>query len=472
MSRTESDNVDSGLTFLISQLSSRKISFTPPTDIQFSQLKKAVAGNRNTLGDIKPKQPKAFDLNNTWGVVSSTWEATKSIDKLGRRHLRLIPWILFYPPNDESSWLGRDEYFTAAYLSWLQRFKRVSSIASLLHVFLQSYPLELRTFQIWREGLHKLIYQNDSIRLIRWRKRCQKYFLLDPEGCAKFAGGSLKSDQKVQEIITEAGFTGELVSSGFLKDVQERILRHTENLLREKEIDSQKLEKVIDVLTIDGKTLRFPDLRQASANSLLLPYVSFDPESDIQEIIQGFLLSHFGDPRVSPALWQGVDSSAKEVIFRWLVGATLKDFFRLLDDTAYAEHWKYRKPFWSAYLDDMTDAWVVLGPAARRKANWLYYSGKTKDYGRLPRSATVRSDQSVLLMRIGGITVAEWCHEGKCRLWLRDNQLAPRFYKRSYVRDELVSGADFEQIHYAARYGTWQAQLASWIASQTGIRIF
>ena len=37
-------------------------------------------------------------------------------------------------------------------------------------------------------------------------------------------------------------------------------------------------------------------------------------------------------------------------MLRWMVSASLDDFFALIARRAQEDHWRYRKAFWSAYL--------------------------------------------------------------------------------------------------------------------------
>ena len=38
-------------------------------------------------------------------------------------------------------------------------------------------------------------------------------------------------------------------------------------------------------------------------------------------------------------------------------------------------------------------------------------------------------EQSVLLLRMSGVTIAEWSHNGSCRMWLDGNKDAPKLYQ-------------------------------------------
>ena len=183
-------------------------------------------------------------------------------------------------------------------------------------------------------------------------------------------------------------------------------------------------------------------------------------------------MRHLSDPRISMrGGWMGISEQIRHVMFRWLVGLELRDFFRLLDETALDRHWRYRKAFWSAYLDQdyISDAWVTLGPEAAKIAH-RKLEGGNKGAGMLWGNG-VKANHSVLIMRIDSITIAEWSHNGTCRFWLDGNKHAPKLYQEDYSRRGLMNGADFEQRHSSADRGAWQDSVAHWIKDNTGIKM-
>jgi hypothetical protein len=147
----------------------------------------------------------------------------------------------------------------------------------------------------------------------------------------------------------------------------------------------------------------------------------------------------------------------------------LEDFFRLLDETALDRHWRYRKLFWMAYFQRelITDAWVVLGPHASRMAELSFDQGDLAT-GKLKAGGGIQGNHSVLLLRLPGMTVAEWSHNGTCRIWLDGNPQAPKMYQMSYSRAELVHGEDFSQRHHGTEHGSWQRSIADWVGENIG----
>ena len=215
-------------------------------------------------------------------------------------------------------------------------------------------------------------------------------------------------------------------------------MRHVSNLLRSDKMELSVLERVFAFITEESGQFRFPEKSREIANHLLLPLANENPSPEIQDRIREFLLSHLGDPRITPDSWQGVAWSAREVMLRWLVGVALEDFFRLLDAIALDRHWRYRKAFWSAYLerDRITDAWVILGSRVRDVA-WASLSEGAEHYAGFRKRSGVQSNHSVLLLKVGPLTVSEWSHDGSCRVWLSDNQYAPPFLSALVYQEQF-----------------------------------
>jgi hypothetical protein len=260
----------------------------------------------------------------------------------------------------------------------------------------------------------------------------------------------------------------------------ERLLDPLKEELGRQKPSIDRLNRSLVWLERDGQ-LRFEDQRIRTATALLSPFIDRSPAPDIQNAIQTFLLRTIGDPRSKRPRWQGVPESVRNVLFRWLVRMSLEDFFQILDATAQDSHWKFRKAFWTAYLqhDVITDAWIVLGPEAGRLLRREFEDGTGA--GKLKTGTGVLPTHSVLLMRIGNLTIAEWSHNGKCRAWLEGSPGAPKFYEPSYSRSQLAppvrrtgstrNGPRWEQSHIASERGIWQGTIANHIADETGIRI-
>ena len=156
-------------------------------------------------------------------------------------------------------------------------------------------------------------------------------------------------------------------------------------------------------------------------------------------------------------------------MLRWMVSASLDEFFTLIARHAQREHWTYRKAFWGAYhkRDYISRAWVILGENAEFEARQRWGQA-------MPAHGVVRGsspDHCVLLLHIGNVVIAEWSHNGTCRAWLENSKQCPRLYRDEYSRSELTANAGYEQRHAGNLHYTWQQQLAAVIRETTGIGV-
>lgn len=225
---------------------------------------------------------------------------------------------------------------------------------------------------------------------------------------------------KFDEYLTEAGLSPGLENSLFVESATRHLLRAVEAVLSQDPSVDFDYEKVFDCLA-RSEVLRFGHLKVPIAVALLKPFAKQKAPERARELVGNFLCQTIGDPRIHRRHWHDIPEEVRNVLLRWLVGDSLEDFFRVLDRTALDRHWVYRRAFWLAYFDRelIDDAWIVVDPAAapilRRN-----FAGEVRA-GRLRRGANVQVNHSVLLLCIRGVTIAEWSHNGKCRVWRRGN---------------------------------------------------
>ncbi len=434
------------------------------------------AGKRieELFGDLEARAPKLFDLEQIWKRVRTAWK-NRDLDSLSVRDVRMTPWVLFYPTGFEKKWLALDEDFLREYdrLSRERRSDRPSII--LLREFLRAGKPEHPTYELIREILRKRLLNSRTIVVRRWKERCANYGFLLKHNEAELLKAWRQSASSASEFLAKAGLSPGLENSDLVHRAVAQLLLETRKQLASNRNASENLRLALTWLELNGK-LRLETLRLEIARCLLEPFVDRKPEPSVAGILRAFFLNCFGDPRLGGiAGWAGVPEEQRRVLLRMLVELALEDFFRLLDRTALDRHWRFRKAFWTAYLDKelITDAWMVLGPAAAREARRHLDQDMSRSAGRLRAGTGVLRDHSVLLMRIGPVTVAEWSHNGCCRFWLDGNRRAPRLYERQYKGSDLNHYAEpiFQQRHAGSERGAWQHKIANWLRDQTGFRM-
>jgi hypothetical protein len=419
------------------------------------------------------QMPSPMDLVKLWQRVDRVWRDTGSLDSLVSRDRRWLPHLLFDDPGERSAF-GRSAEFTNHYLQSSDRAPRASESRALVFSFFLLYPRHFETFRVWRNGVRSRLRAVQRGSLARWRNAVWEHHLLEEDGPERVARLLLQSDRDPMRVLDELGFTPQLQSGRFVQEVLRAALKGVAASLRSAQASESLLERINLMLRDEARKPRFEALRVDECHALLLPFVEEQPPEEVGTWIQEFLISAWGDPRLVVARWNGVSSEARSVLLRWLTGATLRFFLEILDRTA-DRIWKYRRSFWQHYLDlgVIEEAWPVLGTQARGHARSIRGS-EFIDHGHLYGAMP---NQSVLLMKIGDVIVAEWSHSGRCRLWRDDDPNAPVLFQREYPEPSSRGGPrapvpDIEahgQTHHGSEYGNWQRSLARKIQRMTGI---
>ncbi len=382
--------------------------------------------------------------------------------------LRRLPWVLFYPKTDSEevrrAWLGNQPAVVLDYQEWLGQRRRTSPLVALLHELLRFYPADLPTFGDWLELLRRSVNGARSPALQQ----------LDPDLFLR------SGDRKVvarmvadrQADVEKLGLTPGLARCEFLRSGARKVMRATSQHIRSGKISREEIDGLLNVLELDdGLRFRNAEMYRETAEALLLPFAEKQDNNPLgMEKVCAWFVRRFGDPRLHAHgyRWRDVPDEARKIVVKWLVRGTFEQFFQLLQHTAYDRHWRYRQAFWKRYLQHnmVEEAWFVLGTRARTMLRRISNKESTWNNGTLAGAA---SDQSVLLMRIGGVTIAEWSHNGSCRIWCEENVSAPRLYDDDYARAQLVcNSADFVQPHHSSASGGWQSHVARQIKRYTG----
>lgn len=447
---------------------------------EYPKLHSIAENVKQELGKVAPRKPDEYSLEETYEILKSVSRADHSISTLPTKHIRRAPWVLFQKREADSQPLATNRDLLNSYLSRVRKKKSSSNVSTLAYCFLYFYPYQYDFFEDIRKAIKDLVAKAQTPRLYRIHYCDEQIGILQHNGPKLLANKILATEQNADKILSEFCLSGTLNTQGFafysffygISIINKKLINQSCNLKQLNQLLNWAITKE------DSKnSLRYPRLRIKLADGLLQPFNKDTPTSDLQQNIKKFLLEYYGDPRISSAMWQGVDQAALKVMYRWLVKATLEDFFRFLDHVASFDreadrHWTYRRAFWTAYLEAgmIEEAWVAFGPKA-----WQEAKRRLKDlvhyYAELRPGNNVKSNHAVLLLRVGGLVITEWSHVGKFRVWNADNDQVPRFYKPNYQRKELVLNPDFEASHQASDYGRWQYKLSTFIRKQSGFSI-
>ena len=431
-------------------------------------LTRAAAEVERRLGDTKGQMPPTARLQDIADRVRSVWRRTQSLAEVSRQDLRHIAWVAFYPPGAPEEWLGGQVAFWRRLEERLESTSASSAIGSLAPSFLMTYPYDLATFQAAAATIGQLLGGSTRPRLHRWKERVRGFGLLDKNAHASLAKRLLTDGASVPDLLEQCGLAGLLGRSRFLECVQQQLEGRMTAQLAAGASSTTAIARFAAVAELEGR-LRFEHRRRDIATALLQPFLSRNPTADVQQAIQAFLLRHLGDVRVTVQGWLGVPQEIRAGMLRWMVRGTLDTFFEIVRLTAEDRMWNARKQFWSRYLERglVTDAWIALGPDAAQYAARLPRES-AGGAARLLRGTGVLAGHSILLMRLGNLTVVDWSHNGKCRIWRAANRAAPQVYLREYQRQHVTVGADLEVVHRSG----WQEEISEWLRHETGVRVW
>ncbi|MBU1700319.1 MAG: hypothetical protein KJ970_15800 [Candidatus Eisenbacteria bacterium] len=416
--------------------------------------------------DVAPAEPENFDPEVTYKAIVREFASNGNLNSLAPQYLRQAPWVLFYELKKQTV-LGKNPKIVSALLQTLRNKPRSGPIISLWHVFLRDYPTDWQTFESIRIGVKDLL-KCQLVGLRKARLREDNFHLLDKNGPERMAKLIYESDRPILDIYEEAGLVNELARGLFAKVTFSEIFGRLRNGLENGSVEENRLTRVFKYAR-EGDRIRIEGAKGELAEALLEPFIEDTPPENLKKAIQSFLLDTVGDPRISKGAWQGIGKQAQNVLYRWLVGASLKQFFNLLDETAQQHMWRYRHVFWDAYYKNgfVKDAWVALGSHASARARY----DKTGSYEQSATLGGSQGNQSVLFMKIGSITITEWSHSGKCRIYKNTDSNKPELYQGYYHAQRLRLGGDFEVTHHGSESGKWQKTISDKIYNETGALI-
>lgn len=304
----------------------------------------------------------------------------------------------------------------------------------------------------------------------------------DPERGPAALGKILVNSQERTRLLERTGLQPSDIQGGYVEASFSALLLE---LARRSAIPSptDAIKEGNGVLTL-GTTL---GEGTAKANAGLLAYVllkpwgSNDPPAEYSEQLIKLLVERFGDPRTAKRAWKTLaDQLVRDhglvdaervlgVFYRWVTEKTVRLFFDLIARTTERpDQWKERRSFWESYLDHkyVERAWFALGLDARSLARQAQATHGLP-FGRVGGNGAA-SSQSVLLMKMGRLTIAEWSDNGRARFWV-DDKRAPEFDQQFYEGQGLRTMAGGDSFAAIAHQGRWYSKFANHIYEMTGI---
>ncbi len=431
----------------------------------------ALAQRGDAAGAQAVRRP-AVDLDEVAARLIAALDAGEDPSPLDWRH---APWCLWRaePP------LATHDRALTRLLSEITRSERRGPYRRLASVYLIDYaPGRPRIGEIGRA-----LAARAAAAGAPWHDLQRDYRVFDgPEGVRALTEAALAGRETVPALLGRRGLTAIMAGSGLAE------ASHLDGLDllagRRAASATAHLDQVRGwCLAADGTPL-YQAHRAAMVNALVMPFRGTMPSAADRDALGGFLLARFGDPRVKPGSWIGMDEAAA-ILKRWLTEQSLRQFFDVVDRIAPDGMWKYRRAFWSAYhaRDLILNAWVVFGQDGASEARRAF--GRDIQFGKFAKGGRkqVMPGHAVLLLDLGRCIVADWSHNGYCNIWSADDPGRPRFmtalsYTTDDVRREIPSErteAVLRKHNIFAHSGSdnyvWQSRVAACILEMTGYRL-
>jgi EH_Signature domain len=316
-----------------------------------------------------------------------------------------------------------------------------------------------------------------------WDKLQAKYAVFDgAEAAARIARLALKERTSVHSVFEAAGISGPLLGGEFARAVHDeglRIISRTSVPAASEHVGTIRRWSLRSDLR-----LMFENSKVEVARAVVHPFGDRIPAPADRDVVLSFIISQFGDPRVSSGRWIGMDDVAR-VLRRWLIGQSLRQFLDVVDRIAPDHMWKYRRAFWQAYYeaDLLLNAWVVFGSDGAEQAKRAF--GNDVPFGtfRPGGRRQILPGHAVLLLDFGPCIIADWSHSGRCNIWRNDDRTRPKILNASsYISDEIERALPKDSTernlnchgifsHHGSANYVWQNRVAERLHALIGVRV-
>lgn len=132
------------------------------------------------------------------------------------------------------------------------------------------------------------------------------------------------------------------------------------------------------------------------------------------------------------------DRYAREMVFGWLKGRLIQDFFELLSTEGSGD--RRRLAYWLRFAPFVDDMWFALGPYAQIRNDASFREFRDRAKGRLLDLEATTSDNNAFVMRIGAYLAIEFGSKGNAFFLLEWDKLPKT------VANALSSGRARESI--------------------------
>jgi hypothetical protein len=183
------------------------------------------------------------------------------------------------------------------------------------------------------------------------------------------------------------------------------------------------------------------------------------PGAPEEPALRDAAVATIGNPWLRRASWDASvldeqgrpDSRAREMVFSWLKGRLVKDFFELLSEDGAGD--RRRLEYWLRFVPHISDMWFALGINARFRRDEAFVDFRARAKGRLLGLESTTAENNAFVMRIGNHVAMEFGESGNALYLYRWNDLPTAVSQRLLSGKELVT-VTIHQLKNAQRVAT------------------
>jgi len=227
---------------------------------------------------------------------------------------------------------------------------------------------------------------------------------------------------------------------GLMQVVHRSFVERMRIRLSRQDARSRDFETLLDWLHPAGQVRMAAGAGMAIA-ALLEPWTERQPPPDLKSLIERRLVESFGDPRVAKAgAWAECERAsppAYRLMLRWLTGASLRTFFKIIDMVAGSPMWADRAKFWLERYEKelVTEALFALSADGVRIAHQFAARNPNETplrYGQNRSYSSTDRDKCLLIIKDSGLWVVEGSHNFKVHIYSKTATEPVKPYEFSY----------------------------------------
>lgn len=322
----------------------------------------------------------------------------------------------------------------------------------------------------WRSGDGRTLWLANAIRSKSEKlpSRWKKLFGLLPE---LLNAQSPPSDLAAKMVEQQDPYTW-LLKCGILSPHSGLLMASTYSswLVKLPDVRSPtQVQQIFNWIRPNGKHHATDDMAAAAIDKVLEPWRRETPSPGFQLELLNQITGIYGDPRHDGAtFWPLVTKDSRDIVKRWLAGKSMDALLEIITKATANHMWQARHHFWKSLYDRkiVTEAWIVLSPAAARIAEDMFNRTGDEIYKNIGiQVAKTRRDTCLMIMRVGNYVVVEGSHDYRAHLFRAGNPDAPDLYEAEYDAEALTFPANdpWARIHDAP--GQWMRWIEERVTS-------